>query len=233
MFHLCAHGFIHSFFFFNSCIQLTGSVWFFLQNVPGARFLSVPAFMLIEDSSALVLYNTRPPSTIHPWPPRCHRVGCFHSFPQAFFHTRVSLCEMLPHPQFAWQASSLSSVSMELVQGRLPPMNVLKSAPHTHSFRSCCHSVFVNYVKNFKLYLVALGKQWRILSGGDVLWCDYIVRDHSGGWGRRGWQGWQWGWPWAVRYGLAGEQAVVVLRTDTMLVVQRERSGWLGDTFWR
>lgn len=34
-----------------------------------------------------------------------------------------------------------------------------------------------------------------------------------------------------MRYGLAGEQAVVVLRTDTMLVVQRERSGWLGDTF--
>lgn len=112
-------GLTDSLFLTPACC-LPGPFGFFLQNIFGVCFLSVPALILIKhliSSCGLQGPAHRPNSS----QATARQSWWTSSSPSPrFLYVWVAFCETLLYPLFAWQASRLSSISMELFQRRLP-----------------------------------------------------------------------------------------------------------------
>lgn len=162
---------------FNPCLQFTGSACFFFPNVSGVCFLSGSAFMVMKD--LIFSCSLQNPSYLHNSSQATELQSQWWTFPSAsprFLHTWAPPpTDCMASFPFLLSLNGTFSEKSSLI-------NLSKSNPTytytltiTHSV-SCCHSIFVNYVKNFKLYLKSIEKAVKSFKWGTPMSWSFCER---------------------------------------------------------
>ena len=157
MFHLWAHWLCLA-----PACHLPGPFGFFLQNILGCVYFLFQLSYLLKASSPLAVYKAQPPAPTRLRPVHSSRGRLFLSFPQILVPVGRSPWNAPPPTVCMASFPSFSSFNGTFSE-KTSLINLIEIQPYTHTHTlthsvSCCHSIFINYVKNFQLYLKSIEK---------------------------------------------------------------------------